>query len=580
MKHVKKLLSVILVMIMAMTLALPAAAAGGRTLTINSKTSGHTYQAYQVFSGRLDSTGKLLEDIDWGTNITNKDTALAAVKALKVAVDGTEKEIFSECVTATDVADVLGANKNNSELLGKFASTISEYVGGTPAISGTPTGNAENGYVYTISGLADGYYFVTEAPQENTEANWEPNNSYTKYMLQVVGDTTVNAKTDVPSAVKKVQENVKYPQNDTYVQNYTYGQGYNDVADYNIGDTVPFSFYSAVPDMTNFKTYKYIFHDNMSSGLTFNADSVEVWIGGMELDKDDYRVVTSESLGDGHAHTRGFDVVIDDLKLVAARLRAAYGSDIRVNFTATLNDGAVIGLDGNPNTLTLEYSNNPNDEAQTTTGTPDTVIVFTYELDVTKVDGKTLDANGKIIDTTKMLGDVEFKLYKKVTENGKEVTKYVTVADNGKVTGWVTETDDTEGKVGSVLKTAADGTFKVSGLDDGVYYLEETKPKDGYNTIKDPIQVTISAVTANGQNWTTGEASQALTALNITVGEGNKASTTAGVLNTGIVSTIVENNKGIQLPGTGGIGTTIFYVVGGILVVGAAVLLIAKKRTK
>ena len=580
MKHVKKLLSVILVMIMAMTLALPAAAAGGRTLTINSKTSGHTYQAYQVFSGRLDSTGKLLADIDWGTNITNKDTALAAVKALKVTVDGTEKEIFSECVTATDVADVLGANKNNSELLDKFASTISEYVGGTPAISGTPTGNAENGYVYTISGLADGYYFVTEAPQENTEANWEPNNSYTKYMLQVVGDTTVNAKTDVPSAVKKVQENVKYPQNDTYVQNYTYGQGYNDVADYNIGDTVPFSFYSAVPDMTNFKTYKYIFHDNMSSGLTFNADSVEVWIGGMELDKDDYRVVTSESLGDGHAHTRGFDVVIDDLKLVAARLRTAYGSDIRVNFTATLNDGAVIGLDGNPNTLTLEYSNNPNDEAQTTTGTPDTVIVFTYELDVTKVDGKTLDANGKIIDTTKMLGDVEFKLYKKVTENGKEVTKYVTVADNGKVTGWVTETDDTEGKVGSVLKTAADGTFKVSGLDDGVYYLEETKPKDGYNTIKDPIQVTISAVTANGQNWTDGTAANALTALNITIGEGNKASTTPGDINTGIVSTIVENNKGIQLPGTGGIGTTIFYVVGGILVVGAAVLLIAKKRTK
>ncbi|WP_418747522.1 isopeptide-forming domain-containing fimbrial protein [Frisingicoccus sp.] len=580
MKHVKKLLSVILVMIMAMTLALPAAAAGGRTLTINSKTSGHTYQAYQVFSGRLDSTGKLLADIDWGTNITNKDTALAAVKALKVTVDGTEKEIFSECVTATDVADVLGANKNNSELLDKFASTISEYVGGTPAISGTPTGNAENGYVYTISGLADGYYFVTEAPQENTEANWEPNNSYTKYMLQVVGDTTVNAKTDVPSAVKKVQENVKYPQNDTYVQNYTYGQGYNDVADYNIGDTVPFSFYSAVPDMTNFKTYKYIFHDNMSSGLTFNADSVEVWIGGMELDKDDYRVVTSESLGDGHAHTRGFDVVIDDLKLVAARLRTAYGSDIRVNFTATLNDGAVIGLDGNPNTLTLEYSNNPNDEAQTTTGTPDTVIVFTYELDVTKVDGKTLDANGKIIDTTKMLGDVEFKLYKKVTENGKEVTKYVTVADNGKVTGWVTETDDTEGKVGSVLKTAADGTFKVSGLDDGVYYLEETKPKDGYNTIKDPIQVAISAVTANGQNWTDGTAANALTALNITIGEGNKASTTPGDINTGIVSTIVENNKGIQLPGTGGIGTTIFYVVGGILVVGAAVLLIAKKRTK
>lgn len=133
---------------------------------------------------------------------------------------------------------------------------------------------------------------------------------------------------------------------------------------------------------------------------------------------------------------------------------------------------------------------------------------------------------------------------------------------------------------GSVLTTASGGNFAVIGLDDGVYYLEETKPKDGYNTIKDPIQVTISAVTANGQNWTDGTAANALTALNITIGEGDDASMTQGSADTGSVSTIVKNNKGIELPGTGGIGTTIFYIVGGILVVGAAVLLIAKKRTK
>lgn len=307
--------------------------------------------------------------------------------------------------------------------------------------------------------------------------------------------------------------------------------------------------------MSNFKTYKYIFHDSMSAGLDFNND-VEVTIGGTTLTQKigdaagDYTV----TIVDG-----GFKVEILNLKNIEA---AIAGADIYVKFTATLNDDAVIGLDGNPNTLTLEYSNNPNNETQTTTGTPDTVIVFTYELDVTKVDGK---------DNTPLEG-VEFKMR---NADGKYVIISTEGDNKGRVTGWA---DTKEG--GSVLTTASGGNFAVIGLDDGVYYLEETKPKDGYNTIKDPIQVTISAVTANGQNWTDGTAANALTALNITIGEGDDASMTQGSADTGSVSTIVKNNKGIELPGTGGIGTTIFYIVGGILVVGAAVLLIAKKRTK
>lgn len=541
MRHVKKILSVILVMAIALTMALPAAAAGNRTLTINSKTSGHTYQAYQVFSGRLDSTGKLLADIDWGANVdTTKEvdgkTVLAAIQGL----DG-----FAQCQTAVQIAEVLGGAGTTAETLDAFAAVVSKYLKGTPGTSEGPAGDAETGYVYTISGLDDGYYFVTEDVQTP-----ETDNSYTKFMLQVIGDTTVDAKTDVPSAVKKVQEN-----SEKYNIDGGYGAGYNDVADYNIGDEVPFEFYSKVPDMSNFKTYKYIFHDSMSAGLDFNND-VEVTIGGATLTQKigdaagDYTV----TIVDG-----GFKVEILNLKNIEA---AIAGADIYVKFTATLNDDAVIGLDGNPNTLTLEYSNNPNNETQTTTGTSDTVIVFTYELDVTKVDGK---------DNTPLEG-VEFKMR---NADGKYVIISTTGDNKGRVTGWA---DTKEG--GSVLTTASGGNFAVIGLDDGVYYLEETRPKDGYNTIKDPIQVTISATTANGQNWTDGTAANALTALNITIGEGDDASMTQGSADTGSVSTIVKNNKGIELPGTGGIGTTIFYIVGGILVVGAAVLLIAKKRTK
>ena len=296
----------------------------------------------------------------------------------------------------------------------------------------------------------------------------------------------------------------------------------------------------------------------MSAGLTFN-DDVKVTIGGTD-------VTASCEVKETNS---GFDVIFADLKQVAG---ITTGQEIRIDFRATLNTSAEIGLPGNPNTMTLEYSNNPNDETQTTTGTPDTVIVFTYELDVTKVDGATLGNDGAITDATKKLEGVQFKLK---NSDGKYVIISEEAATEGKVKGW----SDTEDG-GSVLTTAAGGKFAVIGLDDGIYYLEETKPLDGYNTIKDPIKVTISAETENGQNWTDGTAANALTALNITVGEGDKASTTGGAADTGIVSTIVENNKGVELPGTGGIGTTIFYVVGGILVVGAAVLLIAKKRTK
>lgn len=543
MKHLKKLLSAILVMAMALTMALPAAAADNNTLTINSKTSGHTYQAYQVFSGKLDSTDKLLSDIEWGANIdTTKEvdgkTVLAAIQAL----DG-----FAQCQTATQIAEVLAKKETKAETLDAFATIVSKYVTGNPTTSTDPTVDVTNGYVYQISGLSDGYYFVTEANQ-----NPETNNAYTKYMLQVIGDTTVNAKTDVPMAEKKVKENIKYN------QDVGYGNGYNDVADYNIGDTVPFSFYSKVPDMSNFKNYKYIFHDKMSAGLTFNND-VKVTIGGTVISEGYSVEITGGE----------FKVTFKNLKAVTGATKDA---EIRIDFTATLNTSAEIGLPGNPNTMTLQYSNNPNDETQITTGTPDTVIVFTYELDVTKVDGATLGNDGAITDETEKLEGVQFKLK---NSDGKYVIISEEAATEGKVKGW---SDTKDG--GSVLTTAAGGKFAVIGLDDGIYYLEETKPLDGYNTIKDPIKVTISAETENGQNWTDGTAENALTALNITIGEGDKASTTGGAADTGIVSTIVENNKGVELPGTGGIGTTIFYVVGGILVVGAAVLLIAKKRTK
>ena len=179
--------------------------------------------------------------------------------------------------------------------------------------------------------------------------------------------------------------------------------------------------------------------------------------------------------------------------------------------------------------------------------------------DVTKVDGK--DADTK-------LKDAEFKLY---DENGK----YVIVDADGKVTGWA---DNEAG--GSTLKSDENGLFKVIGLDDGTYWLKETKAPDGYNLITDPIKIEIKATTVNDQDWTAMEGpSDALTALEIKVTVGSTTTSGNGDTESGIVETDIKNNKGAELPETGGMGTTIFYVLGAILVLGAGGLLIARRRT-
>ena len=249
-------------------------------------------------------------------------------------------------------------------------------------------------------------------------------------------------------------------------------------------------------------------------------------------------------------------ITFDDLKTVAS---VTSDSEIVVKYTAKLLNTAVIGQPGNPNKVYLEYASNPNFSG---TGTPptsrtpeDTVLVFTYQLNVNKVDGA---------DTTKHLSGAEFKL--KCVKAEAEATwngKWVTVADN-KVIGWV----DTQDK-GTALTTGTDGLAWVAGLDAGTYELYETKAPVGYNRVKDPITIVISATLDKGED------TPALTALTIKVGSGAAED---GNMAGGTVATTVQNNAGATLPETGGIGTTLFYIIGGTLVVGAAVFLVIRKR--
>ena len=545
MRKVKKLLGLLLAAVMVLAMGVPTFAASGEyTITINNALAGHTYQAYQVFAGDLSENEETLSNVTWGDGVDGT--------AILTALKGTEEETtaYENCTTAADVAKVLETYGENSSEMKAFADIVGQHL--TETTSGTLSAYNSENQSYTISGLAAGYYLVKDKDDTVSGAD-----AYTDFILKVVKNTEATPKSDVPTVEKKVQEDDKYNQDGGY------GNGYNDVADWNIGDAVPFKLIGTLPEnFADYDTYQYIFHDTLSAGLDLNEESIAVYYASDKAGTDKTSIssdnYTIHVPGTEDADQCSFEVAFADLTSVEGVNAEKY---IIVEYTATLKTSAEIGLPGNPNRVYLEFSNNPNSGGEGDTGeTPeDKVIVFTYELDVTKVDGK--DANTK-------LEDAEFKLY---DANGK----YVIVDDEGKVTGWA---DNEEG--GSTLKSGEDGLFKVIGLDDGTYWLKETKSPDGYNLITDPIKIEIKATTVNDQEWTAMEdSSDALTALEIKVTVGSTTTSGNGDTESGIVATDIENNKGATLPETGGMGTTIFYVLGAILVLGAGVLLIARRRT-
>ena len=356
MKLTKRMISAVLVLALMLALSGLAIAAdpAGFTVTIDKTASGHSYAAYQVFTG--DLSGNVLSTVQWGTGV-DKDALLGALKT-----DKTTGLDFSACTDAAGVAKVLSDNNTNEAAVKAFAQIVGQHLASAPtAVS------SESSASYTISGLAAGYYFIKDAGTVSGD------DAYTRYMLQIVKDVEVSPKSSVPSVEKKVKEN------DKYTEDGGYGAGYNDVADYNIGDTVPFELIGTLPDKyADYTTYKYAFHDTASAGLTIDAGSVKVFAGTTDITASFTITLSGQEL----------TVSCDDLKPITS-LEA--GSKIVVKYNATLNANAEIGLPGNPNQVYLTFSNNPNQGGEGDTGTTpvDKVIVFTYELDTTKTDEAT-----------------------------------------------------------------------------------------------------------------------------------------------------------------------------------------------
>lgn len=345
------------------------------------------------------------------------------------------------------------------------------------------------------------------------------------YIAEVVGNVLIKAKNShVPGFEKKLKD-----KNDTTDNDFG---GWQDVADHDIGDEIPFKLEGTVPADydAEYTSYYFAFHDEEEAGLTFNPKSVKVSVDGDEITTG-FEVKTSTTDG------CSFEVVFSNLKDIEA---VHAGSVIRVEYTSTLNPNAVIGGNGNLNKAQLEYSNNPRDKDSRGKTVWDNVVVFTYQVVVNKY------ANS-VAENNKLKG-AEFTLTKKLKDG---TTKDIAVAKS------------------------QDGVrFTFKGLDDGEYTLTETVTPEGYNTI-DPITFTVAAT--HGTEWN----GEGVRGNLITAFTGNAASeeiTFTPDKGTGALTTNVINKSGTTLPSTGGMGTTVFYVVGGGLMAVAVVLLVTKKR--
>lgn len=560
MKNVRRFLSLILVSVMVFAMSMTAFAADEKgTITIendhtytdengNKTPVPQKYEAYQIFKGDVD--GGKLTNIEWGTGV-DSTALLAALKA-----DATVGPMFTDSKTAADVAKALSGQTNDSDVMQAIALIVSENLA---AVAGTST---ENASPFTITDLPYGYYFVKDINGLSV-ATSNPARANKYYLINVdaANNATIKVKTDVPSQEKKVKENQGENYTASEVERQSYGTGFNDVADYNVNDVVEFELLSTVPNFKGMKTYYYEFEDQYDTAFTLDTSSIKVEVvSGTNVENvldtltagSDYTVTfddTEVEIGQNRK-VKQFDVIITDL--VATLGEQNIGNKIKITFKATLNEGAVIGKPGNRNRSRLIYGNNPNEKGEPTPW--DEVVVFTYELDVDKFDGD---------DSTKKLQDAEFKFYREVNN----VKEYVVVDVDSKVQRWTT--DETQA---SVLKTDASGTFKVSGLDEGTYYLKETKAPTGYNLLKDPVKVVIAADTNNGH----GGSQNALDATTINIDDKGAAHTPNKPV--GYETAPIANNQGVELPETGGIGTTIFYIVGALLALGAGVVLVTRRR--
>ncbi len=483
------IMSAILAIAMAVVLTPAAALADtttSHTITINEPSgqkATHTYEAYQVFSGTYDSTSKQLQGITWGSGV-NGDELLNALKA-----DSTLGSVFADATDAPTAAAAM--SKLTDSQTAAMAKIVAQHLSSTKATSASNK--------VTVTG--DGYYFLKDVTEQANIGS----DTYSKYILQVVGDETITPKDTTTTSEKFVKE-----KNDSTGAETDWQK----VADYDMGDQVPFELVGTIAnDYADYTTYEFSFVDTYNKMQFGDPKDITVKVDGTAVSQDQltaagYKLSTTD---------KGFTISFTDLKQIPA---VKAGSKITVEYTAELLTTANIGSMGNVNTSHVTFSNDSNQSGHKGTTPDQTVIVFTYQTIVNKVNEQQQNLDG-----------AGFTLYKKGA-------------------------DGTYTQVGDELKTGHQFTFK--GLDAGDYKLVETSVPAGYNKMDD----IVFSITSTLDNT-----NKALTALSGDVTSGT-ATFTASTAD-GSLTTTVVNKSGSMLPSTGGMGTTALYICGAAIVVAA-----------
>ena len=487
MKHVKKLLGLLLALTLSLTLCLPAFAASGvggiGTITIDNAAKGQTYTVYRIMDLESYNTDigayAYRANSDWATWLQTKSEYIEFVDKDK------NNQADLGYVKWKEGADVVA-----------FAKEALAYAKANPdkikpvAKKTSPVGDPTSDRVtVTFDNLPLGYYLVDTTLGTICSLNtMNPN-------------VTMKEKNDVPKVEKEVQED--------------FDQSWGSENTAEIGDTVKYrTTVTIVPGAAN-----YILHDVMDEGLTLDKNSIK--INGLTAGKE-YTVATT-----GLKDECAFEITFAKTYLDSITQE----TEIVVTYSAVVNENAKIYTDENNNKTWLEFG-----EKMTPDKTPDsTTKTYTFTFDIVKTD-----------DENELITGAEFKLYDSKT-GGNEIPLVADGANTYRLAK--------DGEAGEAIVVNKNHYITVNGLDDNTtYWLEETKTPEGYHKLTGRVEVALGekqniSTTMTGTTWV----------------EGN-----GGVH--------VVNKPGKALPSTGGMGTALFYIGGGVLVVGAAALFVLKKR--
>lgn len=545
MRNLKKLASIVLAAVMTLALAVPAFATEGDPapeykITVTNPQPGSTYNFYKIFD--MTSTGtnfSYTATSKWADffaeNAPGADYLTTEANDHPVVINGVNKFLN---LTETNIAD--------------FANAARDYALTTPVKeddSGELTGEEK-----TIEKtFTDGGYYMVFA----TNATQATSNSSMCILTNTAPDQTVTIKSTKPSIDKTIDE-AKW-----------------DGESAQVGDVVPFKITGVVPDTTGFSAYTYRITDTMSAGLTYAGnDSVTVKVDGVTLNEH-YSFEADPG-------TATFVLNIDVMAL-----QDKVGKTIEITYSATVNANATTSYDPETNTVSLTYGD-PNSGTEEET-TPVVVNVYTSKIVIDKFEGEP-NSDEKPTDA-KQLAGAKFNLYQM---NGDAKLYYV-YAEGGEKVQWIAKEGEDDSAVWyeytydvetatwtksseattltpTEVTTNPDGAAEFGGLRNGTYYLKETEAPEGYNKLTEAKMVTVAVV---------GVAYDSATDQKLTTKDEVDAAREAGTLEYRYDTTVtapVANLSGTALPETGGMGTTLFYALGGLLVVGAGILLITKKR--